>query len=81
MAPIFIKDPRSDTEVYISVSCLFLLLLIRGFFLISLIYRVRIQLNLTQEVDKFTKATLICLAFAFLLNFIFRAVSWTLKLL
>ena len=74
------SDPRSSTEVYVSVIIRFLLLILRGVYLIYFLFKAKMHLSQSQS-EKFTRATLISLALAFVLNFIFRTLALTIQLL
>jgi hypothetical protein len=72
-------DPRSSAEVYVSVVIRFLLLILRGAYLIYFLIKAKMHLFRSQS-DKFTRATLISLALGFVFNFIFRTLSLTIQL-
>ena len=74
------SDPRSSSEVYVSVIIRFLLLILRGIYLVYFLLKAKMHLSQSQS-DKFTRATLISMAIAFILNFIFRTLSLTTQLI
>jgi hypothetical protein len=74
------SDPRGSAEVYVSVVIRFLLLILRGAYLIYFLIKAKMHLSRSQS-DKFTRATLISLALGFVFNFIFRTLSLTIQLI
>ena len=72
-------DPRSPAEVYASFVIIFLLFILRGFYLINFLMKSKRHLSLSNS-DKFTRATLIYLAIAFVLDYIYRVITKSIQL-